>query len=185
MAKNPSVTVQPNGRIVVSPLVALPEPVHLVGLNGELVQRWPMTSLIDILKETDLRVGITPQFASATSHEALDPETLKRRLLLCLYGLGTNAGLKRVANGDHGESVADLRYVLRRYVRREPLRQAIADVVNATFRARRPDIRAHGWRNPSLAPLPAPGARRRPTTATRVRLPRPVRAQSRPPVGLV
>ncbi len=49
LAKNPSVTVQPNGRIVVSPLVALLEPVHLVGLKGELVQRWPMTSLIDIL----------------------------------------------------------------------------------------------------------------------------------------
>jgi len=79
LTKNPSVTVQPNGRIVVSPLVALPEPVHLVGLKGELVQRWPMTSLIDILKETDLRVGITPEFASSTSHEALDPETLQRR----------------------------------------------------------------------------------------------------------
>jgi TnpA family transposase len=79
-----------------------------------------------------------------TSHEALDPETLQRRLLLCLYGLGTNAGLKRVANGDHGESVADLRYVLRRYVRREPLRQAIADVVNATFRGRCPDIWGEG-----------------------------------------
>ena len=41
LAKNPSVTVQPNGRIVVSPLVALPEPVHLVGLKGELVQLGP------------------------------------------------------------------------------------------------------------------------------------------------
>jgi hypothetical protein len=45
LAKNASVNIQPNGRIVVSPLVALPEPVHLVGLKGELVQRWPMTSL--------------------------------------------------------------------------------------------------------------------------------------------
>ena len=34
--------------------------------------------------------------------------------------------------------------MLRRYVRREPLRQAIADVVNATFRARRPDIWGEG-----------------------------------------
>ena len=85
LLRNASVNIQPNGRIVVSPLVALPEPVHLVGLKGELVQRWPMTS--DILKETDLRVGITPQFASVASHEALDPETLQRRLLLCLYGL--------------------------------------------------------------------------------------------------
>ena len=35
----------------------------------------------------------------------LDAETLQRRLLLCLYGLGTNAGPKRVANGDHGEAL--------------------------------------------------------------------------------
>ena len=144
LPRNPSVKIQPNGRIVVSPLVALAEPVHLSGLKDELVVRWPMTSLLDILKETDLRVGITRHFASLTSHEALDPETLQRRLLLCLYGLGTNTGLKRVANGDHGENVADIRYVLRRYVRKEPLRQAIADIVNATFRARRPDIWGEG-----------------------------------------
>jgi TnpA family transposase len=144
MPKNPSVKILPNGRIVVTPLVALPEPVHLVNLKGELVVRWPMTSLLDVLKETDLRVGITPHFTSLTSHEALDPETLQRRLLLCLYGLGTNTGLKRVANGNHGESAADLRYVLRRYVRKEGLRQAIADVVNATFRIRRTDIWGEG-----------------------------------------
>jgi hypothetical protein len=118
LPRNPSVKIQPNG-IVVSPLIALPEPVHLSGLKDELVVRWPMTSLLDILKETDLRVGITRHFASLTSHEALDPETLERRLLLCLYGLGTNAGLKRIANGNHGENVADIRCVFRRYVRKE------------------------------------------------------------------
>jgi hypothetical protein len=144
LSKNPSVKILPNGRIVVTPLVALPEPVHLVNLKGDLVVRWPMTSLLDVLKETDLRVGITPHFTSLTSHDALDPETLQRRLLLCLYGLGTNTGLKRVANGNHGESAADLRYVLRPYVRKEGLRQAIADVVNATFRIRRPDIWGEG-----------------------------------------
>src|SRR5260370_35706804 len=123
LAKNPSVTIQPNGRIVVSPLVALPEPLHLVDLKGELVQRWPMTILLDILKETVLRDGITRQFASLTSHEALDPETLQRRQLLCLYGLGTNAVLKRVANGAHAASVAYLRNDLRRYDLVEPMRQ--------------------------------------------------------------
>jgi Tn3 transposase DDE domain len=73
-----------------------------------------MTSLLDVLKETDLRVGLTPLFTSATGHETLDRETLQRRLLLCLYGLGTNTGLKRVADGEQGtESQADLRYVRR------------------------------------------------------------------------
>jgi TnpA family transposase len=144
MPKNPSVKILPRGRLVVSPLVALPEPLHLVDLKGELVVRWPMTSLLDILKETDLRVGVTPHFASLTSHELLDPETLQRRLLLCLYGLGTNAGLKRVANGNHGESAADLRYVRRRFIRKEALRAAIREVANAIFRVRRPDIWGEG-----------------------------------------
>jgi hypothetical protein len=43
LPRNPSVKIQPNGRIVVSPLEALPEPVHLSGLKDELVVRWPMT----------------------------------------------------------------------------------------------------------------------------------------------
>jgi len=140
LPKNPSVKILPRGRIVVSPLLALPELLHLSGLKGEVLQRWPMTSLLDILKEADLRVGITRHFVSLASHEGLDSETLQRRLLLCLYWLGTNTGLQRVANGTHGESAADLRYVLRRYIRKEALRQAIAEVVNATLRIRRPEI---------------------------------------------
>jgi TnpA family transposase len=52
--------------------------------------------------------------------------------------------LERVANVGHGESVVDLRYVLRRHARREPLRQALADVANATLRVRRPDIWGDG-----------------------------------------
>jgi hypothetical protein len=76
LPRNPSVRIQPNGRIVVSPLEALPEPIHLVDLKDELVVRWPMTSLLDILKETDLRVGIARHFTSLTAHESLDPETL-------------------------------------------------------------------------------------------------------------
>ena len=103
------------GRIVVSPLLALPEPVHLVGLKGELAERWPMTSPLDILKEADLRVGITPHFASRSAHEALEPETLQRRLLLCLDGalnsaLATWKASTRASRSltatDHGRSLA-------------------------------------------------------------------------------
>ena len=57
LPRNPSVKIQPNGRIIVSPLVALPEPVHLSGLKDELVVRWPMTSLLDILKELICGLG--------------------------------------------------------------------------------------------------------------------------------
>ena len=36
--------------------------------------------------------------------ESLDRATLQQRLLLCLYGQGTNTGLKRMAIGEHGAS---------------------------------------------------------------------------------
>ena len=52
-----------------------------------------------MLKEADLRIGFTNLFKSPTSHEILPRDTLQVRLLLCLYGLGTNAGIKRVASG--------------------------------------------------------------------------------------
>ena len=68
----------------------------------------------------------------------MDPTTLQKRLLLCLYGLGTNTGLKRVSSGAGAESYTDLVYVRR--IRKEPFREAIAKVVNGVFRVRLPHI---------------------------------------------
>ena len=59
-----------------------------------------MTSLLDVLKETDLRVGFTQAFKILASREVLPREVLQQRLLLCLYGLGTNAGLKRCSSSE-------------------------------------------------------------------------------------
>lgn len=124
------------GWIRVSPSEPLPEPLQLGRLKHEISRRWPMTDLLEILKETDLRVGFTAAFTSVASREALDRATLQKRLLLCLYGLGTNTGLKRVSAGDHGESYRDLLYVRRRFIQKEQLRGAIATVANAIFRSR-------------------------------------------------
>jgi len=132
------------GWIKASPLDPLPEPPTLTRLKGEIGQRWPMTGLLDMLKEADLRIGFTRTFTSVASREHLDSDTLQRRLLLCLYGLGTNTGLKRIAAGEHGESYADLRYVQRRYLTRDNLRAAIAEVVNALFAVRNHAIWGEG-----------------------------------------
>jgi len=142
MPTNAAVQILPrdNGWIKGSPLEALPEPQTLAQLKGEIGRRWPMTSLLDMLKEADLRVGFTRAFASAAQREILDPAPLQRRLLLCLYGLGTNTGLKRIAAGEHDESHADLRYVRRRFISRAGLRDATARVVNAIFAARDPHV---------------------------------------------
>ena len=145
---NPTVklatTKKGKGRIQLSPLEALPEPSNIVALTTALVQRWPMTNLIDILKETELRVHFTEAFRSLGAREVLRPEVLQRRLLLCLYGLGTNAGLKRMCSGGGEDTYDDLRYIRRRYITREQLRAAIARVCNAIFRVRNPDLWGEG-----------------------------------------
>ncbi len=129
-----------NGWLSVSPLVAQSEPTNLVRLKAEIVQRWSVTSLLDVLKEADLRIGFTEDFKSVASRETLDRTTLQKRLLLCLYGLGTNTGLKRVSAAILDESFHNLLYVQRRFIHKEQLRHAITQVVNAIFRSRLPHI---------------------------------------------
>src|SRR5262249_38037721 len=63
-------------------------------------------------------------------------------LLLCLYALGTNTGLKRLASADPNTTYSDLRYVRRRYITKEQVRAAIAAVANAIFRVR--DVQVWG-----------------------------------------
>ena len=131
-------------RICLSPLEAQPEPTNILRLKTELIRRWPMTSLLDILKEADLRIGFTDCFKSLASRETLDRETIQKRLLLCLYGLGTNTGGERVSHGTPGVSHHDLRYIKRRFIHPQSLRKAIAEVVNAIFRARQVHIWGEG-----------------------------------------
>ena len=73
------------------------------------------------------------------SREVLDRATLSRRLLLVLFALGTNMGIRQMAvTGEHGVSESELRHVRSTFVTRENLRAAITTVVNATLEAREP-----------------------------------------------
>jgi TnpA family transposase len=140
---NPKVKIlnkKKSGWIAVSPSEAQPYPENLGMLKGEIWQRWSMTSLLDMLKETDLRTHFSACFRSPTDHERLDPRTLQRRLLFCLYGLGANIGLKRIASGQSLDDYKELLYVRRRFISIPQLRQAIAQVANATLAARLPHI---------------------------------------------
>jgi len=128
------------GWIQLSPLEAKTDPENVGRLKLEVGKRWPMTGLLEILKETALRTGFTQHFKSATEREHLDQALVQKRLLLCLYGLGTNSGIKRISASDHGESYPDLFYIKQRYLNKEALRNAIADVANAIFQVRLPTI---------------------------------------------
>ena len=115
----------------------LPEPRNLGALKAEVERRWGTIDLLDILKDTAFITGFTDSFASVASREVLDRATLNRRLLLVLFALGTNMGIRQMAvTGEHGVGEAELRHVRATFVTRENLRAAVTTVVNATLEAR-------------------------------------------------
>ncbi|NET03612.1 MAG: Tn3 family transposase [Symploca sp. SIO2B6] len=146
MPKNKDLTIIGKGQgfIRLRPIDPAPEPINLKQLKGEINRLWYQTSLLDILKETDLRVNFTRNFKSMGTREMIERETLQKRLLLCLYSMGTNTGLKRINTGINGENYQDLLYVRRRYIHKEQLRSAIAEVINAIFKIRSPQIWGEG-----------------------------------------
>jgi TnpA family transposase len=143
---NPFVRIskKAGGWITVTPLKPRPDPNNIEALKAEINDVWPMTNLLDIVKETDLRLRFTDRLKSATAYETLDREILRPRLLLCLNGLGTNAGLKRMHAAQHGATYKDLVYARHRYINVDQLRQAIAVVTNATLRIRDPAVWGEG-----------------------------------------
>lgn len=128
------------GWIRVAPLTRQKEPANLRYLKNKIKQQWWMTSLLDIVKEVDLRVGFTNNFVSLTGQQRITADELQKRLLLCLFGLGTNTGLTSVSMGNHGASYDHLKYIRRRFITKEAIRQAIGQVVNATLDVRQSDI---------------------------------------------
>ncbi|MEA3643369.1 MAG: Tn3 family transposase [Lamprobacter sp.] len=147
LTKNPAVrltTKKGGGWITLTPLDAQPDPPNLTALKTELNAIWPMTSLLDMVKETDLRLGFTEVLKSPTAYETLERAVLQPRLLLCLHGMGTNAGLQRMASLDSGATAKDLTYVRRRYLNVDAMRRAIAIIANGTLHARNPVIWGEG-----------------------------------------
>ncbi|NER28184.1 MAG: Tn3 family transposase [Symploca sp. SIO1C4] len=146
MPKNAAVRLlkKNNGWIRLSPFSPSREPASLEHLKREIERRWPMTGLLDMLKETDLRVNFTQHFKSVATRENLDPQILQKRLLSCLYALGTNTGIRRLSLEELDIPYADLLYVRRRFLHKPQLRNAIAEVVNATLKARQPQIWGEG-----------------------------------------
>ena len=133
------ITRQGSPWVSVPKLDKLPEPRNLGALKAEVERRWGTIDLLDILKDTAFITDFTGSFASVASREVLDRATLNRRLLLVLFALGTNMGIRQMAvTGEHGVGEAGLRHVRATYVTPENLRAAVTTVVNTTLEARNP-----------------------------------------------
>lgn len=132
-----SIDPRGRGRITLSPLEPVPEPRNLRALKDEMRSRWGMVPLLDMLTETALRVGLVEHFAPAGSRTGVDRRELAERLILCIFGYGTNLGLRAVAAGEHGHTEDELRYVRSRYLTVDGARSLAAAIADATFAARR------------------------------------------------
>ena len=123
----------------ISPFEPQPVPENLAMLKQEINQRWLGTGLLDVFKETDLRVDFTRYLRSGTERFHMNKADLQRRLLLCLYGLGTNTGIKSMETRPT-DDYKELLYTRNRFISIEGVRQAISEVVNATLAVRLPHI---------------------------------------------
>ncbi|MFK8020760.1 MAG: Tn3 family transposase [Pseudomonadales bacterium] len=131
-------------RIALSPLKPQGEPIALHYLKKEITKHWPGTPLIDVFKEADMRIGFTDFFRSTASREILDRHVLQHRLLLCLYAMGTNTGMKRVINGDESTSYKELLHIRRRYITKAAFQNAVSSVANAIMAIRKTEIWGEG-----------------------------------------
>jgi Tn3 transposase DDE domain len=108
------------------------EPQNLEFLKLEIAKVWPGLHLIDILKEADFRIGFTKCFESVATREVINDNILTKRLLLCVFGIGSNTGLKRMSGLEISqESYDNLRYVKCRFINCQNVKFAIQEVVNA------------------------------------------------------
>jgi hypothetical protein len=125
--------------IVVPALGPLPDAPNIQALHAEIQRRHGMLDLLAVLKDADHLSDFTAQLTSVVSREITDPVTARRRKLLVAFGIGSNIGIKRIAEATDGhpaDTEAALRRFRRLYFTRDGLRRAIIELVNTTLQAR-------------------------------------------------
>lgn len=145
MTSNPKVKIVPvkrgkGWRIKLSPASPQARPVNLNSLHRIIRKQWEGTSLLDAFKETDLRLSFTRHFVPIGRREAMDKSKLRKQLLLCIYGIGSNMGLVRVGAANQDVVYDDLKYTKSRYLTVDNVKAAAVQVVNAIIKVRDPEI---------------------------------------------
>jgi hypothetical protein len=82
----------------------------LAAVKDEVIRCWGTLDLLDVLKDADFLTEFSTEFISVASREVIDRDTLRRRLLLCLFALGTNTGIKAIVATGGARRNRDPRY---------------------------------------------------------------------------
>ena len=128
------------GHIKISPSLPQKLPENLVDLHNEIIKRWGYINLIDAFQESNVRIGFTRHLETVGKYSNMDTDNLAMRLLLSLYAIGTNTGLKRISIANPDVNEADLHYVKRRCINQTNVKLAIREVINAVISIRDPAI---------------------------------------------
>ncbi|MBF0398926.1 MAG: Tn3 family transposase, partial [Desulfobacterales bacterium] len=120
---------------------ARPERPILKDIKSEIIKQWGMIDLMDVLVEADRQVNILKFFHTTGQRQILKQEDARERLMLSLFGIGTNLGLRRIHSAVKPSfSYDDLLYFLRRFVKVDPVREAIAALTKRILQIRNPKI---------------------------------------------
>lgn len=120
----------------VARLKPLPEPQNLKAVKSELLSRWDMVGLPDMLKEAALDTRFLREFQTAGRYHNLSRSDLDMRLILCIYALGSNIGIKRLAAATDIATTRELEHVRNRFIDSKSLKAANAVLVNAILSIR-------------------------------------------------
>lgn len=140
--KNPKVSISnhKNGRIILTPLSALPESANITIIKKHLQAKWQNINLIDVLKELELNTGFTQDFVSYGEKTYLKPNEISERVLLAIYGFGINVGLKPMCAGNPHITYAQLKHIKNYLLTADNLRHAIGKVADLLFKIRYPAV---------------------------------------------
>ncbi|CAN0602146.1 unnamed protein product, partial [Ectocarpus sp. 12 AP-2014] len=119
------------------------EPENIIKLQQEISRKWSNIHLIDILKESDLRIQFTKELQTVGKSSSILSSDLQKRLLLCIFGIGSNTGLKRISIANEDVTYNDLRYIKKRYINSTNIRNVIRVMINNVLRIRNPDLWGH------------------------------------------
>ena len=128
------------GHIKISPSLPQKLPENLVELHNEIIKRWGYINLIDAFQESNVRIGFTRHLETVGKYSNMDTDNLVMRLLLSLYAIGTNTGLKGISIANPDVNETDLHYVKRRCINPTNVKLAIREVINAVIGIRDPTI---------------------------------------------
>ncbi len=142
LPKNTKVKIssQHGGRIIVTPLTAQAESNNIGVIKKHLQEKWEGTNLIDMIKEVDLENQFTQDFISYGQKIYLKPHEISERILLTIFGLGTNVGLKHMCAGNAHVNEHQLRHIKNYFLSTDNLKNALSKVANALFKIRLEEI---------------------------------------------